>query len=176
MCHALAGGTLHLGLRRPQRLRGRFLVPPAIATSTFLMKVRMRDLRAWLRSVRRSVCRLRLRAEAVLAMMSCSLGRTQTPRCSTLPASGDAGSKHPPPASQGSPLPRRRKAPVVRHCARSEAIAITLRTAMEIAAHAHGLDPRVETLLAMTGEPRRHAIRQGDVASSSGQIGRSTLV
>jgi hypothetical protein len=44
------------------------LFPPTIANSTFLMKVRMRDLRAWLRSVRRSDCRLRLRAEAVLAM------------------------------------------------------------------------------------------------------------
>src|ERR1700692_1140239 len=44
------------------------LSPPAIAISTFLMKVRIRDLRAWLRSVRRSVWRMRLRAEAVLAM------------------------------------------------------------------------------------------------------------
>ena len=44
------------------------LSPPAMAASTFLTKVLMRDFRAWLRSVRRFVCRMRLRAEAVLAI------------------------------------------------------------------------------------------------------------
>src|SRR5262249_37090616 len=44
------------------------LLPPAIAASTFLRKVRMRDLRDALRAVRVLVCRMRLRAEAVLAM------------------------------------------------------------------------------------------------------------
>jgi hypothetical protein len=44
------------------------LLPLAIAASTFLMKVRIRDLRAALRAVRVFVCRMRLRAEAVLAM------------------------------------------------------------------------------------------------------------
>ena len=38
-------------------------------------------------------------------------------------------------------------------CERSEANPIPLRTAMEIAAHALGLDPRVASLLAMTGIP-----------------------
>src|SRR5277367_2252451 len=44
------------------------LSPPAMVVSTFLMKVRMRDFRAWLRRVRVLVWRMRLRAEAVLAM------------------------------------------------------------------------------------------------------------
>jgi hypothetical protein len=44
------------------------LSPLAIAVSTFLTKVRMRDLRALFRAVRVSVCRMRLRAEAVLAI------------------------------------------------------------------------------------------------------------
>jgi len=44
------------------------LSPPAMAVSTFLMAVRMRERRAVLRSVRRSIWRMRLRAEAVFAM------------------------------------------------------------------------------------------------------------
>src|SRR5208283_3284539 len=51
------------------------LSPPAIVVSTFLMKVRMRDLRAWLRRVRVLFWRMRLRAEAVLAMGQTSLER-----------------------------------------------------------------------------------------------------
>src|ERR1700704_3394602 len=39
------------------------------------------------------------------------------------------------------------------HCERSEAISIALCTAMEIAAHALGLDPKVASSLAMTGNP-----------------------
>lgn len=46
------------------------LSPPAIAVSTFFMKVFIRDIRALFRSVRRAVWRMRLRAEAVLAMRS----------------------------------------------------------------------------------------------------------
>jgi len=46
------------------------LSPLAIAVSTFLTKVRMRDLRAWLRAVRVKVWRMRFRADAVLAMRS----------------------------------------------------------------------------------------------------------
>ena len=44
------------------------LSPPASAASTFLTKVRMRDLRAAFCTVRRLVCRMRLRADAVLAI------------------------------------------------------------------------------------------------------------
>ena len=43
------------------------------------------------------------------------------------------------------------------HCERSEAIIIPLRTAMEIAAHAIGLDPRVAALRVMTDRPNLSA-------------------
>jgi hypothetical protein len=76
------------------------LSPLAIAASTFLTKVRMRDLRAWLRSVRRSVCRWRLRAEAVLAMGIRSFGFRVLPATSWRPAGGNACSMHRPPPGQ----------------------------------------------------------------------------
>jgi hypothetical protein len=46
------------------------LLPCAIADSTFLTKVRMRDFRATLRAVRTLVWRMRFRADAVFAMIS----------------------------------------------------------------------------------------------------------
>ena len=85
------------------------LLPPAIATSTFLMKVRMRDLRAWLRSVRVWVCRMRLRADAVLAMCFFRLLKQRNPAAAA--ASGERSSMHGSPASQESLRTVRRARP-----------------------------------------------------------------
>jgi hypothetical protein len=83
--------------------------PPAIAASTFLTNVRTRDLRVRLRSVRRSVWRIRFRADALLAMGSLqniwcrNAGRDLFPRFNPGPVFGDQCDKHCPRGSQATP-------------------------------------------------------------------------
>ncbi len=84
------------------------LSPLASAVSTFLTKVLMRDLRAWLRAVRVTVWRMRLRADAVLAMRSSITvgGQTRTRRQTGSDLAEDGGSTHRPEASQAIGAPR----------------------------------------------------------------------
>ena len=69
MEHVVVYPAHDLRLRFAERRFGCRLILASIACSTFLMKVRIRLVRAVLRSVCRSICRARLRACGLFAMV-----------------------------------------------------------------------------------------------------------